>query len=805
MEPHDEFVEMVTPVGEPNFHLLSPTHVSDSNCCNIQSVSFLPLSTIDHSGVDRQTEERSKEYLRRRNVNVKRRKFIEVAPHKSKLKNWEFYFEVDKHKKPKLGATNLDFVKSFEEKLTKSQLQIFSDTCFGFFLKLPPVILQTQLIHSLLMMEVVQEKTDEIWLLVNGSLIHFGLGEFAIMTGLKCNGVAHKNCNSWEKNNLIDRCFAGIKKIIVQTVADFFEGKRWTSDQDAVKISILHFINTGRSGEYETYPWGKLVFHETFASLKNVLRGKIGKKFSKLYDFPLAFKDWFYECCAQSNEQFAIMIGKRIPRILSWKVLSSPNATKVSEMLSATKFKVRNISATPFEKFVMNLNDLVGDVVVNDESNGAEVGSQLVDDDFTTPPPVSSKTSRKPTFVPPMNNMNLIDEIRRIFDGQKELREDFQVLKQKVHSLKKLMMETDSKIFNAIEYEEFRGRGVNVDCDKEYYENNINCDQHVTLHLDNIQTINEDSNNDVKIGDNMSGGASSKSIVTGVHPFGSFNMDVDCLKEMDEFREWMNEGRRPRNNILILKKTILSILLFEFGKTIISKKDWFYKFAFSGQSLEIKFTTTDYLFDLKIKALYKKFIENNGDSDVVKPEHDIAKYILGEFVFSNRPWHIVDHILFPLCVDEQWVMARLSFKDRSIYVYDSMGDAAFRANIRSSVDAYRFIIPLFLLILNFFEKRTDIQLNDGPYKNKALVDPFNVVMIEDLPLQQAADRGIYVALFAARFICGRNVFDNEFDVNSHRIKFSSLLWNYGKMKLEKHITSEFKSSGIIKKNGLHEA
>ncbi|KAG5604093.1 hypothetical protein H5410_025585 [Solanum commersonii] len=836
MEPHDEFVEMVTPVGEPNFHLLSPTPVSDSNCCNIQSVCVLPLSTIDHSGVDRQTEERSKEYLRRRkleeikkgkyiavdpkdqgrSVNIKRRKFIEVAPHKSKLKNWEFYFEVDKHKKPKLGATNLDFVKSFEEKLTKSQLQIFSDTCFGFFLKLPPVILQTQLINSLLMMEVVQEKTDEIWLLVNGSLIHFGLGEFAIMTGLKCNGVAHKNCNSREKNNLIDRCFAGIKKITVQTIADFFEGKCWTSDQDAVKISILHFINTFllcdlpenkvpnwhfelvESGDYETYPWGKLVFHETFASLKNVLRGKIGKKFSKLYGFPLAFQDWFYECCAQSNEQFAIMIGKRIPRILSWKVLSSPNATKVSEMLSATKLKVRNISATLFEKSAMNLNDLVGDVVVNDESNGAEVASQLVDDDFTTPPPVSSKTSRKPKFVPPMNNMNLIDEIQRISDGQKELREDFQ-LKQQVHSLKKLMMESDSKNFNAIEvlsqkfdrnndskYEEFRGRGVNVDCDEEYYENNINCDQHVTLHLDNIQTINEDSNIDVKIvgevetresdpellssdyidvpksqihpftyrvackhtdkscypevehivtgyltqnrrldafhqspylnsygsGDNMSGLASSKSIVTGVHPFGSFNLDVDCLKEMGEFREWMNEGRRPRNKKYpYIKKDNTLNPPFEFGKTIINKKDWFYKFAFSGQSLEsshlnvilyylrkkgmhddvpVKFTTTDYLFDLKIKALYKKFIENNGDSDVVKPKHDIAKYILGEFVFSNRPWHTVDHILFPLCVDEQWVIARLSFKDRSIYVYDSMGDVAFRANIHSSVDAYRF-------------------------------------------------------------------------------------------------------------------
>ncbi|XP_049399739.1 uncharacterized protein LOC125863774 [Solanum stenotomum] len=60
------------------------------------------------------------------------------------------------------------------------------------------------------------------------------------------------------------------------------------------------------------------------------------------------------------------------------------------------------------------------------------------------------------------------------------------------------------------------------------------------------------------------------------------------------------------------------------------------------------------------------------------------------------------------------------------------------------------------------------------------------------------DRDIYVALFAERFICGSNVVDNQCDVNTHRIKFGSLLWKYGKMKLEKHITSESESSGLMK-------
>lgn len=49
-------------------------------------------------------------------------------------------------------------------------------------------------------------------------------------------------------------------------------------------------------------------------------------------------------------------------------------------------------------------------------------------------------------------------------------------------------------------------------------------------------------------------------------------------------------------------------------------------------------------------------------------------------------------------------MARLTFKERSLFVYDSMGDAAFRANVRGVIDAYKFIIPLFLSKLNFFKK-----------------------------------------------------------------------------------------------------
>lgn len=72
---------------------------------------------------------------------------------------------------------------------------------------------------------------------------------------------------------------------------------------------------------------------------------------------------------------------------------------------------------------MVNLNDLFKDVVVNNESNRVKVVSLLFDDDFTTIPPVSSKTKNKLEYVPSIKNMHLIDEIRCISDGQEELRD----------------------------------------------------------------------------------------------------------------------------------------------------------------------------------------------------------------------------------------------------------------------------------------------------------------------------------------------------------------------------------------------
>ncbi|XP_016469617.1 uncharacterized protein LOC107791968 [Nicotiana tabacum] len=212
----------------------------------------------------------------------KRRKVDEAREQTLNLKVWDFYFKPQDHSKLKIGTnSNICIVQTLMKYLSSRQFAMFRETCFGYFLDLPIIAMQPRLIHTLLLREVVHDNRDELWLSLNGIKIRFGIGEFALITGLKCTGVAHKCYDANESCSLIDRCFPGSEKLNSQAIIDCFEGKRWSSDQDAVKIVVLYFINSFlfssfrdspvsigqfelvESGEFENYPWGKLVFHDT--------------------------------------------------------------------------------------------------------------------------------------------------------------------------------------------------------------------------------------------------------------------------------------------------------------------------------------------------------------------------------------------------------------------------------------------------------------------------------------------------------------------------------------------------------------
>ncbi|OIT35866.1 PREDICTED: uncharacterized protein LOC109242805 [Nicotiana attenuata] len=423
--------------------------------------------------VNAAAKNKSKSVQIREVIGSKKRKLEGQAPSSSSnLKTWDFYIPPNKHFHTRISShTNCEVVKLLKSKLDDRQLQIFRGTAFGYFLDLPTVVVQNQLVHSLLLRQVVPKKEDELWFKVNGTKLRFGLAELGIITGLKCCGDADKGYESSSTNNrLMDMYFSGLEKVPKQSLIDCFLEKRWRSDEDAVKIAVLYFIHTFlfstgsrafitkadfdivESGEYETFPWGILVFRAMVETMNNRLW--TGLKMYRLGGLPLAIQCWFYECCTYVDGKWAHRIENKVPRILNWKIRRQPTLNELSSgifKMSGHKLKLKNVSPTEFEQIHLDLPESSG--IPNDkEVDSSELPEfHPSDDDFSTPPPKRSKNRPKTKSDPPVNNLEMSDEIQRLSDGQSELKSDIQKVLKATESLKEQMMASFADVFKAIE------------------------------------------------------------------------------------------------------------------------------------------------------------------------------------------------------------------------------------------------------------------------------------------------------------------------------------------------------------------
>ncbi|KAM3283198.1 hypothetical protein P3S67_026843 [Capsicum chacoense] len=300
----------------------------------------------------------------------------------------------------------------------------------------------------------------------------------------------------------------------------------------------------------------------------------------------------------------------------------------------------------------------------------------------------------------------------------------------------------------------------------------------------------------------------SKKLFTLKHPFmvGIGNeIDLDLSEDFAKFvdaytlkRKFKNDQDRYCKERGELKNAFL------FGDISIRSRDWFHKLNYGGSFLDdthidvvlyylrkrakygvelpIRFTTTNFLFAVKVKSLHDFWIDNNKDYGVLYPDHEIAAYILGFYMPCNDPWHTVDYILIPICVYGHWILAILSFKDRIIYVYDSMRGARHDAKIRSAVEPFAIVIPYFLSSTDFYRKKQDLNVNQPHYSDKSPLQPLDIQFVDGLPIQYAADCGIYLVSFAEYFIHNIQIPRDDFNVCQHRHRLACLLWKYGRMK-----------------------
>ncbi|PHT53068.1 DNA replication licensing factor MCM6 [Capsicum baccatum] len=113
---------------------------------------------------------------------------------------------VKKKKKKKINridsqpkSKSLSESPSSSHRMTRSQSQRLLD--------LPPVCIQNQLIHPMLLRKVLSSQSNEIWISVNEIKLRFVLSEFAVISGLKCtearNKLSANLVDDVEKENIV--------------------------------------------------------------------------------------------------------------------------------------------------------------------------------------------------------------------------------------------------------------------------------------------------------------------------------------------------------------------------------------------------------------------------------------------------------------------------------------------------------------------------------------------------------------------------------------------------------------------------
>uniref|UniRef100_A0A803NSI9 DUF1985 domain-containing protein n=1 Tax=Cannabis sativa TaxID=3483 RepID=A0A803NSI9_CANSA len=108
-----------------------------------------------------------------------------------------------------------------------------------------------------------------------------------------------------------------IKIAKVFTVTNILESKRGST---AVDELIMKLVDDEE--DFDKYPWGRRSFDETIKGL--ISAQECDKKGYELCGFPLAFQVWGFEVIPLLGESFATRVGRRIPRLLNWKLLKNP-------------------------------------------------------------------------------------------------------------------------------------------------------------------------------------------------------------------------------------------------------------------------------------------------------------------------------------------------------------------------------------------------------------------------------------------------------------------------------------------------
>ncbi|KAF4384671.1 hypothetical protein F8388_003978 [Cannabis sativa] len=232
----------------------------------------------------------------------------------SKAKLWEFYLKPEERFCGKIifWAHNDDVLVDIRAKLTEKQRAMFVATCFGHLLDIQSYKLQHQIFHTALNREVHQPNSKEMWFDFGHDRVRFGLGEFAVISGLLCKGDIDMMKYVGKGDVFVDKYFSDMT-VTHGAVKQRFLSSTFKDDDFAVRMAVLYLVTNYLlskppdkhvsiellhlvgSGEFDSFPWGKVVYDTTLYYLRLGL--KVRKKLLQLSVTPV-FPS------AEENEKF---------------------------------------------------------------------------------------------------------------------------------------------------------------------------------------------------------------------------------------------------------------------------------------------------------------------------------------------------------------------------------------------------------------------------------------------------------------------------------------------------------------------
>ncbi|XP_075088503.1 uncharacterized protein LOC142170481 [Nicotiana tabacum] len=301
------------------------------------------------------------------------------------------------------------------------------------------------------------------------------------------------------------------------------------------------------------------------------------------------------------------------------------------------------------------------------------------------------------------------------------------------------------------------------------------------------------------------------------HPFTTVigeNVDADLIERFTNWLYLRSDKVSKRRKEYFLKKDNQINPWLDFGCEKVDKKDWFYALSHPGQVInnthidvimyylrkrgkydpnnDTRFTTTNCLFRTNIERIYDKFKSSPPELkySVVKSDDDVAEYILGYRLLANVAWDVVDYVIMPVNIVDNfhWLLLVFDIVDRQLYVYDSMMSSNHHKTIESLVDKFSIIIHLYLSCTGFYGKCNDIDFKTTKaYIEKPITYPLNIQwMVAEIPQQKegSLDCGVFVAAFAEYVSLGDLAIPKEdlSDIDQHRRRYGALLWDYATKK-----------------------